>query len=163
MGEIEYRTCIRCNESKPTTEYHKQSNTKSGFRTRCKPCRKERSDARIKAGYLTKKHRENPNHEKERKARYHESKKLDYILVYIIKDYDGNGNNYCGITRNPFYRMKSHSFRGKLNTDKYEIVAKVETRVEALKIEASYHDRGYHGRIKGRPINKNNEYETELL
>ena len=32
------KTCNKCNQTKPLTEFHKDKNTKDGFRQQCKEC-----------------------------------------------------------------------------------------------------------------------------
>ena len=75
---------------------------------------------------------------------YRESEELPYIIIYCIPNYNGK-DNYVGITSNPFTRMINHKSLGKLNTEEYIELDRADTRAEAKKLEAQYHDRGYHG------------------
>lgn len=36
---MDTKKCSKCNEVKPITEFHKRSDTKSGYKSRCKTCR----------------------------------------------------------------------------------------------------------------------------
>jgi len=70
---------------------------------------------------------------------------LGYWIVYIITNYNGLGDDYCGQTQNIYNRMKHHKALGKLNTDTYAIVKECDTLEDALEIESAVHNFGYHG------------------
>jgi len=70
---------------------------------------------------------------------------LGYWIVYIITNYNGLGDDYCGQTQNIYKRMVNHKYLGKLNTDTYTIVKKCDTLEDALEIESAVHNFGYHG------------------
>ena len=114
-------------------------------------------------------HKANPNYSKEQGKRFHKenpgyykaySKKwqeanpgyvspcavdLGFWIVYIITDYNGLGNDYCGMTQNIYKRINKHKSLGKLNTDTYTIVKKCDTLEDALELESAVHNFGYHG------------------
>ena len=39
VSEVDIKTCIKCGEHKPTTEYHINKRTKGGFNNTCKVCK----------------------------------------------------------------------------------------------------------------------------
>jgi len=66
--------------------------------------------------------------------------------VYVIPDYDGLGNDYCGITSGPLRkRMVEHGILGKKNTDNGYIMKTLDCRKEALEFEKEQHAKGMHG------------------
>ena len=73
---------------------------------------------------------------------------LGYWIVYIIHDYNGLGNDYCGMTQNIYKRINKHKSLGKLNTDTYTIVKKCDTLEDALELESAVHNFGYHGDVR---------------
>ena len=85
--------------------------------------------------------KKNPEYSKEI-ARKHD---LGYWVVYLIKNYNGLGDTYCGQTGNIYNRMAKHKSKGKLNSDKYELIKQCETLRQALDFEAYMHEQGYHG------------------
>jgi len=74
---------------------------------------------------------------------------LGYWVVYLIHNYNGLGDTYCGQTMNIYMRMAKHKSLGKLNTDTYTIVKKCDTLEDALEIESAVHNFGYHGYNNG--------------
>ena len=84
---------------------------------------------------------ENPDYRKEQGIKHN----LGYWVVYLIKNYNGLGDTYCGQTQNIYNRMKDHKCRGRLNTDNYEIIKQLETLEDALEFENYMHEQGYHG------------------
>jgi|TARA_R110000787_G_C13314478_1_gene435828 predicted GIY-YIG superfamily endonuclease len=84
---------------------------------------------------------ENPNYLKEQASRHN----LGYWVVYLIKNYNGLGDTYCGQTQNIPNRMRDHKCRGRLNTDNYELIKQCETLEDALEFENYMHEQGYHG------------------
>jgi len=70
---------------------------------------------------------------------------LGYWVVYLIKNYNGLGDTYCGQTGNVYNRMKTHKSDGTLNSDKYELIKQCETYEDALEFEAYMHEQGFHG------------------
>lgn len=76
---------------------------------------------------------------------HRESKKLPHTIVYCIPNYNGKGDNYAGVTDNPYMRMCKHKSVGRVNTDKWYVLEEIKCRKEALIIEARYHSEGYHG------------------
>lgn len=110
---------------------------------------KKRAQDRIYRKRYRVKNREKLNAEK---IAYRKSVTLPYNIIYCIPNYDGKGNDYVGITNQPMIRMHSHKSLGKLNTGEYIELDRVDTRAEALILEAEYHDKGYHGAQTGRPM-----------
>ena len=121
--------------------------------------RKEKARARAKAYYQANREKkiakvkiyDEANKEKKRAylKSYVETNKLPYNVIYCIPDYDGKGNNYCGVSHDPKNRMGSHKHNGKINTNKWYELDRVVDRTEALAKEKEYHLKGYHG---ARPI-----------
>lgn len=96
------------------------------------------------------KNKDSEDYKEKNKARtkaWNEAIKLQFYVVYTIDNYDGKGNNYCGVTSRPDGRMTKHRFDGKLNVDDYSIVGTQVEKADALAIERDYHSRGYHGNI----------------
>ena len=71
---------------------------------------------------------------------------LGYWVVYLIHDFDGLNNIYCGQTQNIYTRMANHKSLGKLNTQTHEILEKFDNVDEALGFELTLHLAGYHGK-----------------
>ena len=94
--------------------------------------------------YITPCRIENPDYNKEYNRKYN----LGYWIVYIITDYNGLGDDYCGQTQNIHTRMANHKSQGRLNTDTYTIVKKCDTLEDALEIESAVHNFGYHGDVR---------------
>ena len=86
------------------------------------------------------------------KARF-ELKKLPYNIVYCIPNYDNKGNDYCGVTNQPYYRMKNHRNTGKLNVSEWYELGKVVDRKEAEALEGAFHKLGYHGADPNHNLN----------
>ena len=104
------------------------------------PCRIENPDYYKKQG---KKFREaNPEYSKAMSHKHD----LGYWVVYLIHNYNGLGDTYCGQTGNVYNRMKSHKSDGRLNTETYEIIKQLETLEDALEFEAYMHEQGYDGK-----------------
>ena len=100
---------------------------------------------------------ENPNYDKEAGKRFHKANPnysnehshkhdLGYWVVYLIHNFDGLNNIYCGQTQNIYTRMKKHRSLGKLNTKTHEILEKFDNVDEALGFESTLHLAGYHGK-----------------
>jgi ABC-type nitrate/sulfonate/bicarbonate transport system substrate-binding protein len=79
-----------------------------------------------------------------RKKRFAESKKDGLYTVYYLKE-----DHYVGQTDNMYQRMKNHKGQER-HVEDVEILAKFETREEAMAFEAKLHDMGYHGRNNGK-------------
>ena len=75
---------------------------------------------------------------------------LGYWVVYLIHNFDGLDNIYCGQTQNIYKRMATHKSRGTLNSDKYELIKQCETLEDAKSFEAYMHEQGYHGYNNGK-------------
>ena len=128
-------------------DYHKawydKNKDSEGYKeenkARCKAWRDKNPD-KVKA-YSKAWELANPDYAKT----YTEAIKLQFYVVYTIDNYDGKGNNYCGVTSRPDRRMVEHRFDGKLNVDDYSIVEAQVEKADALAIEREYHSRGYHG------------------
>ena len=76
---------------------------------------------------------------------YSESKKLSYNIVYCIPNYNGKGDNYCGVTNQPEARMRVHNTLGVLNTSEWYELGICNDRKEARDLEDAFHKLGYHG------------------
>ncbi len=63
------------------------------------------------------------------------------FYVYLLPDY-----NYVGQTQNVPMRMLTHKNKKGYNTNNFQILHKCSTRLEALNVEAKYHDLGYNGK-----------------
>ena len=87
-----------------------------------------------------------------RGKRYREANKLKTNIVYCIPNYNGLGDNYCGVSNQPQLRMAKHKFDGKLNTSEWYELGKVTDRKEAEALESAFHELGYHGVNEGRYI-----------
>jgi len=84
----------------------------------------------------------NPEYQKEWTSQHD----LGYWVVYLIHNYNGLGDTYCGQTGNVYNRMKVHKSDGRLNTETHELIKQCETLRQALDFEAYMHEQGYHGR-----------------
>lgn len=87
-----------------------------------------------------------------RGKRYREANKLKTNIVYCIPNYNGLGDNYCGVSNQPNIRMAKHKFDGKLNTSEWYELGRVIDRKEAEALESAFHELGYHGVNEGRFI-----------
>ena len=86
--------------------------------------------------------KKNPDYYKER----HLERELGYWVVYVIRNFNGESDDYCGQTRSIYNRMVNHKSEGKLNTETHEILEKFDCRLEALGFELTMHLNGYHGK-----------------
>ena len=87
-------------------------------------------------------HKANPEYSREHQHKHD----LGYWVVYLIHNYNGLENDYCGQTQNIHNRMIKHKHLGKLNTETHEILEKFGCKFEALAFEATLHLDGYHGK-----------------
>ena len=123
------KKCSKCSELKPVEMFGKNKSRKDGLEYWCKLCKRDILNNCVK------KYHENY---------YREHVKLSYHIVYLLPDH-----NYVGVTNNPVYRMSNHRKKGfNRNTDNWIELARFESREDALKREAEYHDKGYEGRAK---------------
>ena len=76
--------------------------------------------------------------------RTRESYKDGYFSVYYIPEH-----HYVGQTISFISRMRKHKYGHGRITEGAEVLAKFETREEALAFEAKLHDMGYHGKNNG--------------
>ena len=76
---------------------------------------------------------------------WNNGKKLPYVIIYCIPNYDGKGGNYAGITNNVYRRMANHKNLGKKNTDDWFILDIKTSRKAALISEKHFHSQGYEG------------------
>ena len=135
------------------TKWHLEN--KEDQNRQVKEWKKENPD--YSKAYSKKFHEANPNYTKEWHEanpgyfkEYSHKHDLGYWVVYLIHDFDGLGNIYCGQTQNIHNRMRSHKSKGTLNSDKYELIKQCETRQDALEFEAHMHEQGYHGYNNGK-------------
>jgi len=70
---------------------------------------------------------------------------MDGYYVYYLKE-----EHYVGQTKNMRRRMNSHKSSANRHVLDAEVLAKFETRKEALAFEAKLHDMGYNGRNYGK-------------
>lgn len=77
---------------------------------------------------------------KAKSVRQYQSKKHK-PLVYILPF-----ENYVGTTENLYHRISKHKNQSKRNTDDYRVLARFDSREEALELEEFLHDLGYLGR-----------------
>jgi len=89
--------------------------------------------------------KENPNTIKKYTKAAKLKNDLGYFVVYIIPNYMGKGDHYCGQTGNLYNRMKAHRSVGRMNTESHRILGCFRTREQALAFEAIQHEQGYHG------------------
>lgn len=76
---------------------------------------------------------------------YRKTKVDSYWTIYLLKNFDGEGNDYVGQTNSPFYRMHCHKRRGR-DVSQMSVLATAETREKALEIERYYHSQGFKGK-----------------
>ena len=70
---------------------------------------------------------------------------LPYNVIYCIPNYNGLGDNYCGVTYNIVSRMRNHKSQGKQNVSDWFILDIKTDRKQAEISESSFHDKGCHG------------------
>lgn len=102
--------------------------------------RKANTKKRRRAYYIA-----NKEHERKSQNEYKKSLNHSVTLVYVIPNYDGIGNNYCGVTNSLKRRRHNHKYNGKQNTDKIYVLDAYRDRAKALETEAKFHAEGYHG------------------
>lgn len=76
--------------------------------------------------------------------RYRESLKDGLYTVYYLPE-----EHYVGQTHSIKKRIEDHRYARKRHVLDVEVLAKFETRKEALAFEAKLHDMGYHGKNNG--------------
>ena len=81
----------------------------------------------------------------EQKKRQQEANKLPYNVIYCIPNYNGLGDNYCGVTYDIVSRMRNHKSQGKHNVSDWFILDIVIDRKHAEISEGRFHYKGYHG------------------
>jgi hypothetical protein len=88
------KTCFKCGESKPLTEYYKHGQMKDGHLNKCKTCTKKDvhvhrhespSRERILAYDRARGNRQTLEYSKEYRAKYPKKYKAHYIVSYAIK------------------------------------------------------------------------------
>lgn len=82
-------TCIKCNKTLDFSNFHKKANSKTGYRSECKQCRKE---------YDLKRYEENKEEVKSKAREYYEKTKLDPEIqekkkIYRVQYYKNKCNN----------------------------------------------------------------------
>ena len=82
-------------------------------------------------------------------AIFNKKQYLGYFCVYIIPNYMGTGDHYCGQTGNLYARMTAHRSVGRVNTENHRVLGCFRTREQALAFEAIQHEAGYHGYNNG--------------
>ena len=86
---------------------------------------------------------DNPDNVKVNRKNYKESLKDGFYTVYYLKE-----DHYVGQTNCLPVRLEKHKRNGRHILDA-EVLARFETRTEALAFESRLHDMGYHGRNNG--------------
>ena len=76
---------------------------------------------------------------KDRQKALRDSKKHKPAVYLIVKE------NYVGVTENVKKRLSEHKSKGK-DVSEARVLAKFDTRAEALELEEFLHDLGYNGR-----------------
>jgi len=108
----------------------------------CKVCSKNAAIERTNQRYKT-----DPEFRKKFKiygSKWQESIKDGYYYVYLLPK-----ENYVGCTDNVYMRMSNHRVKNR-DTSDYIILGRFKDRDEALRLETSYHDKGYAGK---HPLN----------
>ena len=71
--------------------------------------------------------------------------KLEFYTIYLLSDFDGNGNGYVGITTNIHRRLSKHRWLGK-NISNMSILGFEDEECDARITERNYHLNGYKGK-----------------
>lgn len=124
------KKCNKCSELKSFDQFAKDKTRNDGLNSNCKQCKKQHYDIN-REKYIDTSIKQIKRH------------KLSYHIVYLLPDH-----NYVGVTNRPYFRMNSHKFYSNRNTDNWIELARFDSRKDALKCEAEYHDKGYEGRAK---------------
>lgn len=99
---METKTCIKCGETKRTTEFYKRSDSKDGLRNDCKSCRKAQSSAAYHA---------NPEPKRAYQSNWRTANHQHY-LKYLRNYYHNNRDSI--LIKKREYRMRNlHSIREK--------------------------------------------------
>ena len=96
--------------------------------------------------YLKTYHKSNEEKIAAQKKALYRGHSVSYTIVYCIPNYNGKGDNYCGITSNPYKRMINHKRLNKQNTSDWFILDVKLDRKEALESEKIFHSKGYYGK-----------------
>ena len=81
---------------------------------------------------------------KQKMADYNKLQTFGYYTIYCLKNYDGNGHDYVGVTKQPYRRLKDHSTKGK-DISNMQILGFRDEKEEAYELERKYHALGYDG------------------
>jgi predicted GIY-YIG superfamily endonuclease len=127
------KECIKCNTTKPYSEFNKRKDSKDGFRNDCSECLNERT----KNNYHN-----NVESISKRRKELHKLQKHK-PLVYLLKK-----EQYVGVTENIKKRMNRHSSCGRL-VDDVVVLMDFKSRTEALELECFLHELGYKGKHRG--------------
>ena len=128
MGQT--KTCKVCKDSKPYSEYYKNSKTKDRHQPCCKACAKNNA---------IKWRKKNPDKIAAQQARFYK-KKTKLHHVYVLEK-----EHYVGSTHYPAARRSQHKVKGRY-ADDMRILYTTPDREEALELESLLHDLGYIGR-----------------
>jgi predicted GIY-YIG superfamily endonuclease len=150
------KKCSKCSELKPVEMFAKCKANKDGLQRQCKQCKKQHQEDNKEhyqqylkqwhldnKGYREKWYINNSEYFQEKSKQRRLTNQLSYHIVYLLPDH-----NYVGVTNNPLFRMDRHRSKFNRNTDNWIELARFESREDALKHEAEYHDKGYEGRAK---------------
>ena len=120
---LKSKTCKACEVTKEVTEFYK-SNNGTTYRGNCKKCHNING---------LKYYQNNKEKVAKQTKKYYKSLQLDHYIVYYLPEV-----NYCGVTNNPYWRMKRHKFDSN-DTNNWKVLATTKTLEEALTIEKKYH------------------------
>lgn len=135
------KICIKCNQKKPYSEFHKRADSKDGYKNTCKNCCYESR----KKLYL-----DNIEREKENRKKYRE--KNSESIKKQKKEYYQKNKEYFD-AKNKEYSM---THRKELNEYAKEYRAKHQKEITAKRKEKRHNDKEYYFEIYFR--NKINNY-----
>jgi hypothetical protein len=139
------KICNTCKIEKDFSEFHKgkcSPGNPDGYQYKCKACVKTYYQANrerhieINKGY----YKDNKEKKLEYTKKYIKSKEDGYCYVYLLPK-----ENYVGCTNNVYMRMCNHRSVNR-DTSGYIVLGRFKDRDEALRLETSYHDKGYAGK-----------------
>ena len=128
------KLCIKCNQSKPVSQFYRRKVSKDGYQSRCKSCDNQMIKAYVKQPEIHSKliERGRNDYAKSKDGLHH---------VYIQQDI-----NYAGVTNSPKWRKTSHVTNKGANKEDFRVIYSSKSRDECLELEALLHDIGFEGR-----------------
>jgi len=121
------KVCTKCKVEKELTEFYFCKKRNKPY-SACKQCKYEQ-------GYDKTLLRN-----KQYKKKYYKECKSHGFFVYLLPK-----EHYVGQTENIKYRIWDHKSKHNRDTTDYKILHKCTTREEAMRLERSYHEKGYKG------------------